>query len=346
MAVVKKIAAKKVEKLVNNVALVIDESGSMGWLGENVKKVVNKWVADFKKENANFNQTTFLSLYKFANTVQFEYQNEDINDVKNFTNYSPNGGTALFTGVKTAVENLDIIDRANKGNNSFLVIVITDGYENQSGEFNIEVAKKYITDRQNKGNWTFVFLLPPGNAKTFIKEYNVLSDNVREWEATAEGLKKAEEKTSGGINTYYTTRSTGLQSTSTFFKPIDLSKVKPSDVQRKLDDISGECKLYEVKEEAVIQEFVEKKTRRAYVKGSSFYQLTKKELVQPDKQILVMEYGKTAIYGGEQARNLIGLPIGQNAKVDIKNLANYTVYVQSNSVNRKLPRGTKLIVKV
>jgi hypothetical protein len=41
---------------------------------------------------------------------------------------------------------------------------------------------------------------------------------------------------------------------------------------------------------------------------------------------------------------MIGLPANADAKVEPGNHANYDIFVQSTSVNRKLPRGTKLIV--
>jgi hypothetical protein len=57
-----------------------------------------------------------------------------------------------------------------------------------------------------------------------------------------------------------------------------------------------------------------------------------------------MEKGSKAIYGGNAARSLIGLPYGAEAKVEPGNHANYDIFVQSTSTNRKLVRGTKLLV--
>jgi len=57
-----------------------------------------------------------------------------------------------------------------------------------------------------------------------------------------------------------------------------------------------------------------------------------------------MEKDKKYIYGGSEARNLIGLPDNQYAKVDPYNLSNLKVFIRSDSVNRKLVRGTEIIV--
>jgi len=99
-----------------------------------------------------------------------------------------------------------------------------------------------------------------------------------------------------------------------------------------------------VPRETEIREFVVEKLGQ-YRVGDAFYQLTKKEMVQTQKALLLMEKGKGAIYGGPEARDLIGLPTGVNAKVEPGNHANYDIFVQSTSTNRKLVRGTKLLVR-
>jgi len=55
-----------------------------------------------------------------------------------------------------------------------------------------------------------------------------------------------------------------------------------------------------------------------------------------------MEKGKSEVYGPD-ARDLIGLPAGGTEKVIPGNHANYDIYIQSTSNNRRLVRGTKLI---
>lgn len=80
-----------------------------------------------------------------------------------------------------------------------------------------------------------------------------------------------------------------------------------------------------------------------YTPGTVFYQLTKTEEIQSYKQILVQKKFTKEIYAGNEARELLGLPVGQTCKVKIGNLGNYDVFIQSTSVNRKLVRGTRVI---
>lgn len=123
------------------------------------------------------------------------------------------------------------------------------------------------------------------------------------------------------------------------FQP-DLSKVKPEDIA-KLKDIRGECYLWNVQEEAVIQPFVEAKLGH-YHPGKAFFPLTKREEVQNFKQICLLDRMSGAIYAGIEARNLLGLPT-TDVKVEPGNHAQYDIFIQSTSNNRKLVRGSKLL---
>jgi hypothetical protein len=64
------------------------------------------------------------------------------------------------------------------------------------------------------------------------------------------------------------------------------------------------------------------------VPGSAFYALTKEEKkVQPNKQILVMVKGQKSVYGGAEARRLLGLPSNKTVRVVPGNHANFDIYI-------------------
>ena len=145
------------------------------------------------------------------------------------------------------------------------------------------------------------------------------------------------------MNSYYNARSAGAKSLTNFYQ-VDLSDVTSRDLKQ-LDNLQNKFKVFEVTKESAIKEFVEEKGFN-YIPGSCFYELTKKETIQANKEILVQEKGKMALYGGNEARDLIGLPQGKDVKVEPLNLSKYRVFVLSTSVNRKLVRGSKLLVTI
>ncbi len=82
--------------------------------------------------------------------------------------------------------------------------------------------------------------------------------------------------------------------------------------------------------------------------GCAFYELTKREQIQAHKNVLIREKNKRTapIYGGKEARTLLGLPEHGDVKVTPGNHMNYSIFVQSTSRNRKLCRGTVCLYEV
>lgn len=337
--------SKTKKQLRNNVALVLDDSGSMSSLARTAQTVFNQWVKDIQREAISKNQSTNVSLVYFGEGAQIKFAHQSADKMTPINDYRPmQGSTSLFSGVKMAIETLDEVMPLKKYDDSYLVLVVTDGEENSSGQSVISRAVEMIKDKQGEGTWTFVFVVPPGQQRRFCSAYNIPKDNVLEWEQTERGMQEASIHTSAGISGYYTARSTGAKSVASFFVQPDLSKVRPTEIKRKLDDVSPYCQQFTVAKEEVIKDFIERKTKKAYVLGTTYYQLMKTEKVQAGKGVLLVEKGKSQIWSGDEARNLIGLPAHADAKVEPGNHANYDIFVQSTSVNRKLPRGTKVIV--
>lgn len=334
---------KQVQKVTRTyVSFILDESGSMSHLKTPTLKFINGLIQTIRDASKDNGQETYFSLSTFANRTRKKLTNNDINTVRPLTasDYYPSGGTALFDAVS---ENIDDLDRSDNKEDSFLVYVITDGEENSSTILNKNRIQQLILDRQKTDRWTFVFHLPRGSADNFVRKFNISRDNIREWDQTEQGLQVATQESTEGFSNYYRSRSMNKTSTKKFFA--DLSQVTPTQIKRELDDLSGQYRTYEVDKEYDIKSFVEARTGRPYQPGSTFYELTKAEKVQAYKDILVMKRGEKKIYGGTDARDLLNLPKNDDIKLDIKNLSEYKLFLQSTSQNRKLVRGTTILVK-
>lgn len=206
-----------------------------------------------------------------------------------------------------------------------------------------------MRDREIGDNWTITFQLPPRTKSSFCRQFGIPEGNVREWEATTQGVTELESVTTCSIQNYYGALASGKRSVKNFYSmTTDLSGMSPKDLKLALVDQKSQFKVIKVDKEADIRPFVESKTGVPYKKGIAYYQLSKPEKIQPNKDILIMEKGKPSIWGGNPGRALIGLPTDgiTYSKVNPGNHANYDIFVKSNSVNRKLVRGTTLLVKV
>lgn len=340
----RRIVLNKTPEKVNHVAFLIDVSGSMHGLESKVAELCNKNINDLREQSLKHGQKTIVSILIFDTRTDVIVNQVPIEKMRTVT-YSDvsnrNGMTRLMDGIGYSINFLKTTNINVNDDNSFLLIGLTDGDENDSKKFNRVSMKQLVDECNNEGNWTLVFNVPPGAKKT-ITNFGLYSDNVREWETTTKGLEVTSSVNTFSLNNYYNSRSAGNRSVKNFYE-VDLGSLQTKDL-KKLDNLQDKFKLIDVERESPIKEFVESKGYN-YIPGSCFYELTKKETVQANKEILVQEKGKAAIYGGDEARNLIGIP-KQDVKVEPLNLSKYRVFVLSTSVNRKLVRGTKLAVTI
>ncbi len=333
-----------------NVGFILDSSGSMDVVREAVVKAFNANVVAVREGALREKQVTTASFWTFGERPEYGYSTSikekfflrAVNALQPISlyDYRPHGNTPLFDAVGHAIERFLALPDAKTS--SFLLMIKTDGEENGSYNYNAVKLRTLMQKVNATDRWTIAFLLPPGAKQRFCQQFGIPEGNVREWDASTRGVEEAQRHTTASLGTYFAGRSAGQTATKAFYS--DLSGVKPTQVKRALDDIASEVKIWTVPAEIGITEFVEKKTRKPYRKGSAFYQLTKPELIQENKELLVMEKGKAAVYAGEDARAVLGIPDGR-VKIKPGNHGAWEVFVQSTSSNRKLVRGSRLVVR-
>jgi hypothetical protein len=93
-----------------------------------------------------------------------------------------------------------------------------------------------------------------------------------------------------------------------------------------------------------INEFV-RSTGATFRTGKGFYELTKPETVQENKEVVLRD-SKGDFFSGHKAREMIGVPFGVRGRVQPNHDLGYTVFIQSTSANRKLIGGTRFLYEV
>lgn len=330
---------------VTNVAFVIDESGSMSHLRTKVVQSFNQQLEELKRQAAEKNQPTFVTLITFEgqHLIKTHYEGVPVERVKEWTlgGYNPRGLTALVSAVGRACESLD---RTKRGvfNEAFLVITLTDGYENASSTTDKSLVPTKVRRLIGTDKWTFVFLVPRGATSTIAAHFGTSVGNVQEWDQTESGVQAYTVQTQGAIQSYYGARASGKTMTRSFFTP-DLSGVTMKDINKALHDVTSQYRSIKIERETDIQSQVNVKMG-GYVPGSAFYELMKKEKVQEDKEMLLREKKTKKLFGGN-VRTFLGFPAAGEVKVEPGNHGAFDIFVQSKSTNRKLVRGTTLLVK-
>lgn len=336
----KKPAAKKSSQrgaLRQFIAFVIDKSPSMQGLESPVINCFNELLDQINSLDAQHQIVSDVEIVTFNENVDRLPMRRisNVSHLNRNTYRAVGSSTALLDAVGSTIRSLE----AHQGpDTAFLVYVITDGQENASREFNKTTISRLIAERQREGNWTFAFNMPLGG-RNYATQFGIPSDNVREWEQTIRGVETTRGVTVSALNSYYDDRSKGIVATKKFFS--DASNVKASDM-RNLDNMTGDFYSWPVKKEVAIRDFVEEHGV-AYVRGRAFYELTKTEVIQDHKLLLIKDKRTGVIRGGDEVHSLLGLPLGENIKVVPGNHAFYSIFVKSTSVNRKLVRGTTLL---
>jgi len=326
----------------NYICFVNDHSGSM-------YDVVNAAINDYNSiiESVK-NAATREMQDTIVNTVGFGFNHPSI--TRQVINSNPHvlnpviswpamGQTPLYDAIGDAIDLLKSVPDYDNSNVSFLVSITTDGGENNSTKYDMISIRFLIEQLQASGRWTFVIRVPTGNKK-IVANIGIPIGNIQEWETTNKGLEASTVKTQSAVDKFFTMRSSGSRSSTTFYA--DASDVDTSN----LVDITSEISLYVVPVDKMgieIRDFI-LEHRMEYLKGAAFYQLTKTESrVQPTKLILVRDRGTGKIYAGKDARSMIGLPSDKNARLHPGDHKNFDIFIQSSSVNRKLVGGTGVV---
>lgn len=326
---------------INHIAFLIDRSGSMQGREKAVADVFDSQIEYLAKQSKVRDQETRVSVYLFDTDIECLFYDKDVLRLPSLKGlYYTQGGTSLIDGTIHVLNDSAKIPELYC-DHSHWIFVITDGEERDSVN-SVSVLSRKIKNLAE--NYTMSILVPNRNAKAQAEEYGFPSDNIQVWDAVAKGgVEKVGETMRQATDYYFAQRSVGVRSTKNLFQ-VDASKLTTSKVVNKLDELSpNEYDLLPVRKDSSIKDYVESWLGKPYRIGSAYYNLSKKEVIQANKQIAVKDKINGRVYSGLAARTLLGLP-NYEVKVEPASYGKYDIFVQSNSINRKLLRGTEVLV--
>lgn len=324
----------------------------MSHLSRKVVEVADQQIAYLARRSKELDQETRVTVYVFADKVECVIYDKDVLRMPSLKQlYRVGGMTALLAATLKSQKELAQTAQLY-GDHSFLTFVLTDGQENASHrcpdapasnqrELVQAVAELMVTQEDN---WTLAVLVPDQMGKREAMQCGFPKDNIAIWDATStQGLEEAGQVIQQATENFMVGRARGIRGSRAVFstgaeavnkdtiKAAGLAPVEPSKYQ-----------LIPVAREAAIRDWVIE-CGHTFRTGCAFYQLSKSEKIQARKQIAVLEKKTDRVYTGPEARALLGLP---DAEVRVKPDHNddFTIFVQSTSVNRKLVPHTRLLL--
>lgn len=336
--------AVTIPNYINHIVFVIDESGSMDNLREATVQVFDQRIAHLAKRSQENEQETRVSVYLFNTKARCIIYDKDVLRLPSLRSYyQPDGGTALRDATELALNDLAKTPELY-GEHAFLLYAITDGEENSSRNISPAALKKKIAGLP--AHWTLAALVPSASSVHDAKAAGFPAENIEVWSATKAGIEELGRKMDVVHDNFMRGRTTGIRSVRGLFK-LDVQNVTTKNVKQQLDALKrGTFNVYKVKPShhgTQIRDFVETLSGEKYRQGSAFYQLSKSEIIQATKVVALKENSSGRVFSGPAARSLLGLP-DHEVRVEPAEHSQYTLFVQSTSVNRKLVKDTEVLV--
>jgi len=203
--------------------LIVDRSGSMGNCIDATINGYNEQLNRILSMKEEFpEQEILMGLTLFNDTIKLKAVAENLNHATrlNRENYVPDGSTALYDAIGKTVLHLEEMAARNSDiPTTFVVVVLTDGYENSSNFFNLHQIRHLISRLESTGKWTFSFIGATLDAvevaeKMAFKANNSFSFDKREMKSAVW------YKLSGSMHHYFSKKRTGKDLSDLFDKEI------------------------------------------------------------------------------------------------------------------------------
>ena len=139
------------------VTFLLDESYSMMSIASQTLEGMNSYINGLREEKNDiiFNLVSFNSFGVTKRIVD-----ESVKNVKDLTsdNYKPDGGTPLIDAAYKTIEATERAAQKYDHAVDVIIVIQTDGQENQSSQYNAEQLRGLINRMQQKYDWQFVFM--------------------------------------------------------------------------------------------------------------------------------------------------------------------------------------------
>lgn len=177
-------------KNLTELVFILDRSGSMQGLEEDTIGGFNGLIEKQMKEKGDAVVTTVL----FDNKYDMIYDNADIKKIPKMTRkeYYARGSTALMDAVGRTINHVKHRHKMalkSETPEHTMVVIITDGYENSSKEFDRQTIREMIERQREKHGWEFLFLGANIDAEKEAESYGISKKRAVTYLADSEGTE-------------------------------------------------------------------------------------------------------------------------------------------------------------
>lgn len=217
------------------VSVVLDESGSMSIVRAKTIEAYNEYISGLKSSGDPF----LVTLAKFdsigiqsGSVCRIDYRNLPVADVPQLdeAHYGPRGNTPLYDAVGETITELDKDVRGR----DVIMLIMTDGENNDSHTYSAEQVKGMITEREKRG-WTFIYLGANQDAWRVGDTMGISANSTRSYSTANMGsTMRTMSASTVRYNRMYKQATPGMRAmmSSNYFDTVGVSDV---DVDNKID---------------------------------------------------------------------------------------------------------------
>jgi uncharacterized protein with von Willebrand factor type A (vWA) domain len=186
-----------------SIIFIMDESGSMVNMGNEPWQGLNNFVNKQKENNIEFNFTLIF----FNSNIRFIHKNLNSEKISMLTkkDYNPEGLTALYDAIGKGIEY-----QKTQSIDNVIFVILTDGLENSSQEYNKTSIQKLIKELETENKWEFVYL--GANQDAFKVGNSIGIESSFKYEYTPSGFRNVMES----ISTCVSNKITGVDENISF----------------------------------------------------------------------------------------------------------------------------------
>lgn len=182
-----------------DITIILDRSGSMRSVADDTIGGFNRFLDDQRRAPG----TASITLHQFDDQFETPIKAQDVKTASYLTSatFVPRGNTALLDAIGRAIGDTGA-RMENAGNDcaeKVVVVIITDGHENASHEYNKAKVFEMIQHQQDKYAWQFVFLGANQDAIKTAASMGVKAANSMTYAANAVGTTEAFKATSRNL---------------------------------------------------------------------------------------------------------------------------------------------------
>jgi uncharacterized protein YegL len=194
-----------VRKIVH-VGIALDESGSMAGCKRQTLDGLNEQIQELKK-HSEIETTITLVTFAGDKDIKVKYSAKPLAEIECIKDeeYNPDGGTAMYDGVARLLNELQNKVEDNDST-TYVVMVVSDGEENQSREYDSAKVAEMIKTRQETKRWTINYLGANQDINRIKRSLGVASGCAFTYQSTGLGTSQMWDTAVNSTRNYYSTR--------------------------------------------------------------------------------------------------------------------------------------------